>query len=212
MIDRTKVGFLPYNIWFLLFFYLHFCDFVIIEALHLFLKSKSCCDRLIISNLFFSNSLLYSPYCKAPTFHCAGFCHWWNDFCLSFFSMRLLQLFEGIFLCSLRYFGFPVYVRSHGISWDMQPYIKYYFMVFLCSWFIHQGTSPQQHNGCYNAGYGKWCEYLSYLENPQTQRGEGSISGFHRINILRDTLLKHANDAWTHILLFDDWFIWSVTM
>lgn len=36
------------------------------------------------------------------------------------------------------------------------------------------------------AGYGKWCEKESFLENPQTPSGGGSKSGLYLINTFRD--------------------------
>lgn len=103
-------------IFFVVFFFSHLCDFVIIEALHLFLESKSSSDQLIMSNLFCSHSLLYFSLFKTPTFHCVGFYHWQNDFYLWFFLVVVtifLRYFPVFFFsCVQRHFTFPVYVRS----------------------------------------------------------------------------------------------------
>lgn len=59
--DGTRAGFLPDN--FSLFFF-----FVLFYIVAILSSLKHCIDQLIISNLFFSHSLLYSSYFKAPTF------------------------------------------------------------------------------------------------------------------------------------------------
>lgn len=67
----------------------------------------------------------------------------------------------------------------------MQQYTKCSFIVFLCSWFIHQYITIAT-QWMLQAGFGKWCEKESFLENPQTPSGGGSISGLYLTNTFRD--------------------------